>query len=134
MSMKSLKELMGEMLELRKDSDFQRDLYLELRDAKSDGCCHRMSVSEVLAYDRTIMQAHERYQKAEQAWRTAAMRKMEVERSATKNVANNLMVLMGSDDYNLVYNFIRTELDESCGGHPSYRALAELLRILEVAD
>lgn len=35
-----------------------QDDYLKLRDAKSNGCCHEMSIREILAYDELIMEAH----------------------------------------------------------------------------
>lgn len=52
-----------EILAIYKEADRLRDIYLELRDAKSDGCCHGMTVPEILKYDERIMAAHENMRK-----------------------------------------------------------------------
>lgn len=46
-----------ELKELWRRRDAARDKYLELRDAKSNGCCHGMTIPEVLRYDEQIMSA-----------------------------------------------------------------------------
>lgn len=48
-----------EILAMYKEADRLRDIYLELRDAKSDGCCHGMTIPEILKYDARIMAAYE---------------------------------------------------------------------------
>ena len=43
---------------LYRDLNYAQDDYLDLRDAKSNGCCSNMSIREILAYDETVMEAH----------------------------------------------------------------------------
>ncbi len=52
-----------EILAMYKEADRLRDIYLELRDAKSDGCCHGMTIPEILKYDARIMAAYENMRK-----------------------------------------------------------------------
>ena len=42
--------------------------YQKLRDAKSNGCCHNMSLYEVLEYDHRIMVAVTAMNKAKEAY------------------------------------------------------------------
>ena len=44
------------------------DEYYKLRDAKSDGCCHGMSLYEVLAYDNKIIAAAEALHDARESY------------------------------------------------------------------
>lgn len=48
---------MSELRQLMTATSIAEDRYLELRDAKSNGCCVGMSIREVLAYDDNIMAA-----------------------------------------------------------------------------
>ena len=42
--------------------------YYKLRDAKSNGCCHGMSLYEVMAYDSKIIAAANEMDKAKDAY------------------------------------------------------------------
>jgi hypothetical protein len=42
------------------EEDAALDEYFRLRDAKSDGCCHGMTIPQVLAYDSQIEAAAQR--------------------------------------------------------------------------
>lgn len=53
--------------ELRKTEDAAAREYLELRDAKSNGCCHGLSIMDVLAYDARIMKAADKLKAAQDA-------------------------------------------------------------------
>ena len=56
----------AQLKELYKAEDAAAREYLELRDAKSNGCCHGKSMMEVLEYDALIMKAYQKLQAAQQ--------------------------------------------------------------------
>jgi predicted aldo/keto reductase-like oxidoreductase len=45
--------------------DTARDIYLKLRDAKSNGCCHGMRIPQILEYDNKIIKAFNNYEEAQ---------------------------------------------------------------------
>lgn len=51
------------IIDVHKRLNEARDKYLELRDAKSNGCCHGMTILQVMAYDRKITDAYKEVEK-----------------------------------------------------------------------
>lgn len=68
---------MNKMMELYRKLDKAERAYLELRDAKSNGCCAGMSIVGVLMYDAKIEAAWEECRKINQEITVELVRRKE---------------------------------------------------------